>query len=295
MADNAAASDSEKKLPHCLLTGANGYLGKHIKQKLLANGWRVSEMTRHELKVSGAVQYRLGEMVNPRQLRGYDALVHCAYDFSKLGWPEIYETNVAGSERLLNAAHEAGITRIVFISTISAFKGCRSLYGKGKLQVEGIAHTLGGWVVRPGLAYGDHPGGMFGRLVASVQRSRIVVVPGTGMQRLYLAHVADIAEAVLKCIGSEKQPNGIPVTVAHERPWTLRAILEAIARDLRTQIIIAPVPWRLLLVGLYIAEFFKIPLGIRSDSLISLIHQNPSPVLNAFEALGVKCKPFHPS
>jgi hypothetical protein len=62
---------------------------------------------------------------------------------------------------------DAGVRRLVFISTISAFDGCRSFYGKGKLEVERITHSLGGWVIRPGLLYGEKPGGMLGRLVGA--------------------------------------------------------------------------------------------------------------------------------
>jgi hypothetical protein len=34
------------------------------------------------------------------------------------------------------------------------------------------------------------------------------------------------------------------------------------------------------------------PIGMRSDSLVSLVYQNPTPALNAKEKLGVDCRAF---
>ena len=78
------------------------------------------------------MQFKLGEPIDPQALKNCRALIHCAYDFSKVSWKDIYSTNVRGSELLLHAAQQAGVERLMFISTISAFTGCRSLYGKGE-------------------------------------------------------------------------------------------------------------------------------------------------------------------
>ena len=76
--------------------------------------------------------------------------MHCAYDFSLLRREDINHVNVAGSERLFAAAHEAGIGTLVYTSSISAFEGCRSLYGKAKLEIERRAGAYGALVIRPG-------------------------------------------------------------------------------------------------------------------------------------------------
>jgi len=72
-------------------------------------------------------------------------------------------STVEGSIRLLRMAKAAGVGRIVFISTISAFTGARSRYGRAKLQVESVCRELGGIILRPGLVFGDSPGGVSAR------------------------------------------------------------------------------------------------------------------------------------
>ena len=286
-----ASGDDRRR---CLLSGATGYVGSRIKENLVAEGWEVIELSRSANVSAHAIRFRLGQPVDPNIFRKYAALIHCAYDFDTIGWKDIYAINVRGSELLLRAAREAGVRRLVFISTISAFDGCLSLYGKGKLEVERITHSLQGWVIRPGLVHGDRPGGVFGRLVESVRRSRILPVPGTGMQPMYLVHEADLAEAVLQCIRGENRACETPVTVAHEQPWSFRSLLLAIGRAMDREIVFLSVPWRLMWAGLRLAEALKIPVGFRADSLVSLVSQNSKPTLNAFRILGVSCRPFRP-
>src|SRR5262249_30161673 len=141
-------SSTKEKQRRCLLSGASGYLGGRIKKKLLAEGWQVVELSRHAKFSFDTVRFCLGEPLDPSTLTNCDALIHCAYDFTRTGWKDIYAVNVQGSELLLRAAQQAGVKRLVFISTISAFDGCRSFYGKGKLEVERITHSLKGWVIR---------------------------------------------------------------------------------------------------------------------------------------------------
>jgi len=157
----------------CLVTGAGGYLGGCVKRALEQRGWRVTGLTRQPAPGVSDVQFQLGGEVSPADLAGAQALVHCAYDFKQVSWAGIHATNVAGSEKLLRAARQAKIGPVVYISSISAYEGCRSLYGKAKLAIEKVADALGAVVIRPGLIYGDRPAGMFGRLVRQVEQARV--------------------------------------------------------------------------------------------------------------------------
>src|SRR4051812_36344711 len=118
----------------CIVTGANGFVGSRLRFHLERAGWKVIGWTRHPKP--GGVAFRLGENVSSRQLEGVEAVVHCAYDFKARGWHEIQAVNVNGSRRFLQAARDAGVKKLVFISSISAFPGCRSLYGKAKMEIE---------------------------------------------------------------------------------------------------------------------------------------------------------------
>jgi nucleoside-diphosphate-sugar epimerase len=276
----------------CLLTGATGYVGGRIKAALLAAGWQVTELGRSAGAGSG-IRFRLGEDIASDSLRGHSALVHCAYDFNPLGWAAIHDVNVRGSELLLRAARDAGVERMVLISTISAFKGCPSLYGRAKLETERIAQSLGAWVIRPGLVYGGTGGGMFAKLVEAVKRVPVIPLPGRGEQFQFLVHEADLAQAVLACIrGAAPAAAAEAVTVAHGQRWSFRSLLLEIAHTLGRRIVLVPVPWRMMWLGLKTLETVGMPLGFKSDSLVSLVNQNPKPDLNSEAVLGVRCRPF---
>jgi nucleoside-diphosphate-sugar epimerase len=286
---NPTEGDSSRR---CLITGSTGYVGSQIRARLEADGWHVTELRRNPGSSEGAIRFQLGDAIAPGKLTGHSALVHCAYDFRQISWEDIASVNVRGSELLLRAAVKAGVRQIVFISSISAYEGCRSLYGRAKLDIEHINQTLGGWNIRPGLVYGNAPGAMFGRLVLKAQKSKFIPLPGNGRQRQYLVHESDLCAAVCRCVEPARTACTSTVTVAHERPWTLRELLSEIASGLGNEVFFFPVPWRLAWAALRLGEILRIPLDFRSDSLMSLVHQNPIPTFNSFELLGVRCRPF---
>jgi nucleoside-diphosphate-sugar epimerase len=281
-----AASGSK---PRCLLTGASGYLGGMIARKLMTAGWDVVAMSRNPRP--GEVGFKLGEPVNADALADYDALIHCAYDFGQVSWADIESVNVKGSANLFEAAHKAGIPHLLLISTISAFDGCKSHYGKAKLMIEEHARKAGAAVIRPGLIYGAQPGAMFGRLVSQVRAATFVPMPGDGRQMMYTVHQDDLTDAILKALTAKPVPSQ-PITAANATPIAFRDIMIAIGKQFDRKVTPIPLPWRLMWVGLRGAELAKLPLWLRSDSLVSLVNQDPSPVLNAAELLGVNCRDF---
>ena len=276
----------------CLVTGAGGYLGSRVKTALEQRGWRVIELTRNPKPGSDAKRFLLGEEVAPEIFTGATALVHCAYDFKQIAWRDIQRVNVTGTEKLLRGAHAAKVENIVHISSISAFDDCRSLYGRAKLETEKIAHGLGAFVIRPGLIYGDSPDGMFGKLIAQVEGAKVLPLFGGGSQIQYLIHEQDLTVFIADCAAGKFSPPKTPVTIAHEQPWTFRQILEAIARAKGKRLSFLPVPWRLVWAGIKGAELCRVPLDFRSDSLVSLIYQNPKPSFAEQRELKIACRPF---
>jgi len=276
----------------CILTGARGYVGSRLKGHLERAGWRVTAWTRQPEPGTGAVAFRLGQEVDPNLLKGTQALVHCAYDFGPRRWEDFAAINVSGSQKLLAAAQAARVRQVVFVSSISAFTGCRSLYGRAKVEIEGFARSTGAFVVRPGLVYSDDSGGMFGRLVLKVRSARISPIVWGGRQMQYLLHVEDLGNAVRGCLDG-RVPTGVePITVAHEQGWELKEILDQIARALGKRVTLIPVPWQLVWLGLKGLELAGARPNFRSDSLISLVYQNPSPSFALLKSLGFKCRPF---
>ena len=276
----------------CAISGSSGYVGGCLKNYLAAHGREILELIRRPVRGTRAVSFQLGDEVSPGALAGVDALVHCAYDFQPLRRHEIRAVNVDGTRKLFQAARTAGVGKLVCLSSISAFDGCRSLYGQAKLEIEKIAHEFGALIVRPGLVYGDGSGGMFGRLVAQVRKSSVIPLAGDGMQIQFLVHQEDLAGFIEKWIGQPTPITPRLLSAAHDRPWPFRELLTEIARGLNKQVKFICVPWRLVWAGLKSAESVGLQLNFRSDSVVSLMHQNPNPDFSSNAATGLICRPF---
>lgn len=281
---------NEKKI--CAITGSNGYVGGCIKNYFTARDWEIFELTRRPRPNSRSAPFRLGDNISPQLLSGMTALVHCAYDFAPLRWNEIVAVNVEGSRKILEAARGASVPKIVFISSISAFDGCRSLYGKAKLEIEKIALDCGALVIRPGLVYGNDSGGMFGKLTAQIKTSSMVPMIGDGSQIQFLVHSDDLCAFIERYVNGEIKNSSQIFTAANEQPWPFKKLLLKIAKSLGKNPKFIPLPWRLVWLGLKSAEIAGLRLSFRSDSLVSLMYQNPKPDFSANAGVGLNCRVF---
>jgi NADH dehydrogenase len=272
------------------VTGASGYLGGRIAAALRAAGWDVRRLVR-EPRGPGDAAFRLDGPLDPAALRGAEALVHAAHDFAAFGWAEQSRVNVEGARTLLRAAKEAGTGKIVAVSSISAYPGCVSDYGRAKLLVEEEAVRCGGVAVRPGLVYGGGRGGMFATL-SRLTRLPIVPLVDGGGQSLYLAHADDVAAAVVEALGWGPRSVEGPATLAHPEPVLFADVLRALARGQGRRPLFARVPSGLLLGGLGAAEALGLRLPARRDNLLGLLHANPAPDFAPLRRLGRSFRRF---
>jgi nucleoside-diphosphate-sugar epimerase len=276
----------------CAITGANGYVGGCIKNYFAARGWDMFELVRRPKPGSRSFQFQLGDDLSPDLLSGVNTLVHCAYDFTPLTWNEITAINVEGSRKILQAARAAKVAKIIFISSISAYDDCRSMYGKAKLEIEKIALANGAMVIRPGLVYGGPSGGMFGKLAEKTQKSSIMPMIGSGSQIQFLVHQEDL------CSFAERYASGAIdiapriLTAANERPWPLKELILTIAQSNGKKPTFVPIPWQLVWMGIKSAEMCGLRLNFRSDSLVSLIYQNSKPDFSPNAGAGLVCRPL---
>jgi nucleoside-diphosphate-sugar epimerase len=276
----------------CAVTGAAGYLGSRLSTYLGARGWRIRALSRRRVPADEWHAYSLNDDLPVDVLRGADALIHCAYDFRPISWPDIHRTNVVGSLRLFDAARAAGVRRMVFISTLSAYPGCRSKYGKAKLAIEERAAALGAMVVRPGLVYGQNAGGMVGALNKVMASAKVVPLIGDGSWKMYPAFDEDLCELVAKLCGAEEGRQMGPITAAASTPLSFRQLLQEMGRAHGRDPVFIPVPWRPVWLALASLEKAGFSPGFRSDSVLGLVYGNPAPSFGELQELGAQFRPF---
>lgn len=214
-----------------MVTGANGFIGRVLVRRLVADGRPVRAAVRREdVPLPAGVERANVGNIGPdtdwaAALDGVDAVVHLAARAHVLRedaadpLAAFRAVNAAGTRRLAAAARAAGVRRLVYVSTIgvhgvktagrpldesSPFEP-ESLYAQSKLEGEhALREALVGskteWVIlRPPLVYGPGAPGNFGRLARLVARG--VPLPlGSVRNRRSLIHVANLADAIVRCI-----------------------------------------------------------------------------------------------
>ena len=154
------------------------------------------------------------------------------------------------------------------------------MYGKAKLAVEQEFLPQGVFCVRPGLLWSDESRGMFGKLTRAAGNLPFLPLVDGGEQKLALSQAEDLAVGVVDYCQSSAEPPLEAQITAYPELLTFRTILEGLARQAGRNPRFISVPGWAPLAGLRGAEFFKIQLPFKSDSLLSLLHQNPSPMFS---------------
>lgn len=191
------------------LTGATGFVGVRILQKLLGSGIPVRALTRRPQTPTAGMEWISGDLDNADALQtlvsGADAVVHCAGLVKARSAAEFDRVNRQGSRNLCLAVRAAAdtqgksaISHFVLISSLAARLPEISAYAASKQAGEqSIMEDLGEipWtVLRPPGIYG--PGDAEILKLLRVMRRGVAFVPGNPDNRFSLLHVDDLAEAV---------------------------------------------------------------------------------------------------
>lgn len=262
--------------PVAVVTGASGYLGSRICSTLELRGWEVVRLA-HASSSDGerAYAYELDARVTTEVrsvLESTDVLVHAAYDLGLTRAADIRRVNVEGSRRLLEVASQAGVRRILVLSSMSAFEGTTQLYGRAKLEIEAITQGFGGCAVRPGLVYAGDSGGMAGALA---KLATLPVVPLiAGNPKIYTVREDDLMTAVGAMAATDELEAAV-VSVAGPVPVALRDMLTMFAAQAGNRCRFVPFPWQPIYGILRTAEFVGLRLPFRADSLLGLVHSAP--------------------
>jgi dihydroflavonol-4-reductase len=113
--------------PQILITGATGFIGRHLTRDLVRSGAKVRVLARDiqkaEALFGGMVDIIVGDLADDAALaqacRGVDILYHTAgvYRFGLRQGRVLWHSNVEGTEAILRAADRAGVSRVVHLSS----------------------------------------------------------------------------------------------------------------------------------------------------------------------------------
>ena len=183
-----------------VVTGAFGYTGKYITQRLLSIGKRVRTLTGHPNRPNpfgNQISVAPFHFDNPaeltRALQGATTLYNTYWVRFPYG-QVTYDNAVAQTKTLINAAKEAGIRRIVHISITNASEESPFSYfsGKGILEKFIIQSGLSYAIVRPTVIFG-HEDILINNIAWFLTKFPVFAIPGDGNYQLQPVFVEDVA------------------------------------------------------------------------------------------------------
>ena len=255
-----------------LVTGGSGFIGSHVVDRLVAEGAgsvtvldnRIREDNLAEALPSGRVRTLEGDVTDRAAVReaaqGATGIFHmavlplgpCSEDPRRC-----LEINVNGTFNVLEAARDLGVQKIVYSSASSVYGdtddtmdeshplNARTMYGASKLAGEYFLrafHDLYGIdyvTLRYMNVYGPRQeGGLVIDVLRRIQSGEAPTIIGDGSQSFDFVHVADVAAANVRAMGSDVGQGEFNVGGGNE--VTVRQIverlLEATGSDLQPEV-----------------------------------------------------------
>jgi nucleoside-diphosphate-sugar epimerase len=263
------------------ISGGAGFLGLHLARRLVADGHEVRTLDLAPLDdatLEGRVDEQHGDVRVPADARrlvaGADVLVHAAAALPiQVTRAAIRSVNVEGAAVTFAAAAEAGVRRVVLISSTAVYGVPErhpiheddplvgvGHYGESKIEAERLCDAfarrgLETVIVRPKTFVGPERLGVFEILFDWIREGRRIPILGDGSNRYQLLAVEDLVEAVVRCLDAPVA--GEALNVGAGRFGTVREDLEALIAHAASGSRLRPVPARpaeVVLRGLELAR-----------------------------------------
>jgi len=241
------------------LTGGTGFIGGEVARQLRGRGNEVACLVRNPEKAAKLRELGCdlvaGDLSDETAIRngmeGCDAVIHAAAVY-EVGIPAsqrpaMREANVGGTERVLGAAREAKIPKVVYVSTVGVFgnthgrivdesyehpaKEFTSAYEQTKWEAHQAAKRMIGEglpcvIVQPGGVYGPGDTSQVADLLEQFFAGKLPLMPFPELG-ICLSHVEDIAGGILLAL--DKGTTGETYVISGPAT-TMREAIETVAQ-----------------------------------------------------------------
>ena len=246
------------------ISGGAGFLGLHLARRLLADGHEVrtldvvplddAELERSVDELRGDVRDResVGKLV-----QGADVVVHAAAALPiQASRGSIRSVNVGGTEKVLRTADDAGVRRVIFISSTAVYGVPEKhpieegdplvgvgAYGESKIDAEGLCRVAAveTTIVRPKTFIGAERLGVFEILFDWIREGRRIYTLGKGYNRYQLLAVEDLVDAIVR-VGDEPKAARETFNIGATEFGTVRSDLQALIDHAGSSSRLQPVP-----------------------------------------------------
>ena len=242
-----------------LVTGATGFIGSHLVDTLLEEGYHVRILTRPQstTNLTGThLETQEGDLLDPHSLHkactDIDLIFHLAADPRDWGNKHtIIQTNLTGTQNLLDASLHKKVTHVIYMSSAAVYGFPHTTtpltedtplhptpaYGESKLQAEqllwkyGIDHHIHVTAIRSPLATGPRDRLAAPALLPAIKNRRLFTI-GDGHQTISISDGRDVAVCLFQASETHKS-NGQAYNVK-SFDSTIRTLIDTAAAILHT-------------------------------------------------------------
>jgi len=244
-----------------LVTGATGFLGLKVAQRLSSMGFDVTGTGRNE---------KMGEELSQNAIRfvpctlenrdfilalcqGQDYVIHCGALSSPWGkYKDFYKANVIGTQNVIEGCLKSKVKRLIHISTPSIYfhynerkdvKEDQELpnkfvnhYAKTKYLAEleidkAFQQGLATIIIRPRALFGPGDQAIFPRLIKVCEKGMFPKI-GTGEVEIDMTYIENVVDAILLCLTSSDSTLGHKYNITNGERVNLYSMIESVMERL---------------------------------------------------------------
>ena len=250
-----------------LITGATGYIGRHLVARLVTQGERprclVRDLNRAKrLLPADKVELVQGATTSPDTLgvaiQGVDTIVHAAFltaDRKQSTGNEYEKTNVQGTANLIKVAKKAGVKRIIEIGGLGTKPDKPGSYMQGRYLAEKMLKESGlDWtIIQPSVLFGKNAPFIKG-LVDLIRTSPVVPLIGGGKTMFQPIYVEDVVTVLIKVLQDPAGTTNRTYTIGGPAYYSFTQIIDVLLKTMHKQRIKVPAPTPLVGVGAAVME-----------------------------------------
>ena len=250
-----------------LITGATGYIGRHLVSRLIERGERprclVRDIKRAEsILPADKVELVLGATTLSTSLeaavRNIETIVHAGFvtaDHKQVVSNEYEKTNVQGTANLIRAAKAAGVKRIVEISGLGTKPDKPGSYMQGRYLAEKMLVDSGlNWtIIRPSVLFGrDAP--FIKGLADLIRTAPVLPLIGGGKTMFQPIYVEDVITVIIKVLEDPARTNSHIYTIGGPAYYSFSQVFDILLKAMHKSRVKVYTPTPLVGIGATVME-----------------------------------------
>lgn len=284
-----------------LVTGATGFIGRHLVSRLMADGYRVrcllAEDRQQQLPWPVPPEIITGNLLDEEVLfkaaSGVNTIIHLE---SGQWWGrprELERIEIVGTRNLIAAARAARVGRFITVSQLgaSSSSGYTLLRIKGVVEEQVRSSGLAYTIIRSGVVFGEDDA--FVNHIAMMLRANplVFLMPGRGEVVLHPIYIDDLVEAIVRSL-SLIDTIDTTLDIGGPEYITVEDLIRTVMRVSQARRLIIPVPPYLLrgLAAVYSRVF---PRSLLTAQWLDILATNRTAQLgNTFNYFGIRPRRF---